>query len=124
MEEIRESRSRSLGQATIRKAFRMSVHAGQEEEYERRHNPIWRELEETLIQHGVRTYSIFFDTQTRDLFGYVELDDEQRWTAIAETEVCRRWWRHMRELMPSNGDSSPISRELREVFHLERNALR
>ena len=41
---------------TIRKAFRMSVNAGQEAEYERRHTPIWRELEETLVRHGVRTY--------------------------------------------------------------------
>jgi hypothetical protein len=30
----------------IRKAFRMSVHAGREEEYARRHAPIWRELED------------------------------------------------------------------------------
>jgi L-rhamnose mutarotase len=34
--------------------------------------------------------------------------------------VCRRWWRYMRELMPVNPDDSPISRELREVFHVER----
>jgi L-rhamnose mutarotase len=29
----------------IRKAFVMSVHAGAEEEYENRHQPIWPELE-------------------------------------------------------------------------------
>jgi L-rhamnose mutarotase len=27
----------------------------------------------------------------------------------------------MSELMPSNGDNSPISRELREVFHIGSN---
>ena len=31
-----------------RKAFVMSVNAGMEEEYERRHSPIWPELESTL----------------------------------------------------------------------------
>ena len=103
----------------LRKAFRMSVNAGQEAEYERRHNPIWRELEETLVRHGVRTYSIFLDPATRDLFGYAEIDSEERWQAIADTEVCRRWWRHMREIMPSNPDGSPVSRELREVFHID-----
>jgi L-rhamnose mutarotase len=103
-----------------RKAFRMSVHAGRESEYERRHNPVWKELEETLRAHGVSTYSIFLDPHTRDLFGYVELESEQRWQEIAGTDVCRRWWRHMSELMPSNADSSPVSRELREVFHIER----
>jgi len=103
----------------LRKAFRMSVHAGQEAEYERRHNPIWRELEDTLLRHGVRTYTIFLDPATRDLFGYVEVESEERWRAIADTEVCRRWWRHMKEIMPANPDDSPVSSELREVFHIE-----
>jgi L-rhamnose mutarotase len=103
----------------LRKAFRMSVHAGQEPEYERRHQPIWRELEETLVRHGVHSYTIFLDPDTRDLFGYVEIDSEERWQAIAGTDVCRRWWQHMRELMPSNPDGSPVSRELRAVFHIE-----
>jgi L-rhamnose mutarotase len=107
---------------TIRKAFRMSVHAGQEAEYERRHRPIWRELEETLLAHGVTTYTIFLDPESRDLFGYVEVESDERWAAIASTDVCRRWWRHMREIMPSNGDDSPVSRPLREVFHTERPA--
>ena len=31
-----------------RKAFVMSVNAGMEEEYERRHSPIWPELESML----------------------------------------------------------------------------
>jgi L-rhamnose mutarotase len=98
----------------------MSVHPGQEEEYERRHTPIWRELEEALLAHGVATYSIFLDPETRDLFGYVEVESEERWAAIASTDVCRRWWRHMREVMPSERDDSPVSRPLREVFHLQR----
>jgi L-rhamnose mutarotase len=98
----------------------MAVHEGHETEYERRHRPIWEELERTLIEHGVQTYSIFLDPETNDLFGYVEVEDEARWAAIAQTEVCRRWWRHMREIMPANPDDSPVARELREVFHISR----
>lgn len=104
----------------IRKAFRMSVHPGQHTEYERRHRPIWKELEDVLIAHGVLTYSIYLDEQTSDLFGYAEIDDEERWNAVASTDVCRRWWAHMREVMPANHDNSPVARGLREVFHIER----
>jgi L-rhamnose mutarotase len=104
----------------IRIAFRMSVHAGQEIEYERRHRPIWPELEATLVQHGVREYSIFLDPPTGDLFAYAVIESEARWRAIADTDVCRRWWQSMRPLMPSNADDSPVSRELKEVFRLER----
>jgi L-rhamnose mutarotase len=97
----------------------MSVHAGQAGEYERRHNPIWRDLRETLIEHGVRTYSIYLDPHSNDLFGYAEVESEERWAAIAGTDVCRRWWSFMREIMPANPDDSPVSHELREVFHVE-----
>ena len=102
----------------IRKAFVMAVHPGAEEEYERRHRPIWPELEATLRAHGVTTYSIFLHAETRQLFAYVEFASEAEWQAIARTEVCQRWWAHMRELMPANPDHSPRSIELREVFHL------
>ena len=103
----------------IRKAFVMTVDEGREAEYEQRHRPIWPELAQTLKDHGVSTYTIFLDAATRQLFGYVEVADEARWAAIADTDVCRRWWAHMREIMPSHPDNSPVSRELREVFHIE-----
>jgi L-rhamnose mutarotase len=97
----------------------MSMHEGRAAEYERRHNPIWRELQDALIQHGVRTYSIYLDAATNELFGYVEIESEAHWAAVARTDVCRRWWRFMRDIMPANPDESPVSRDLREVFHIE-----
>jgi len=102
----------------IRKAFVLAVHPGQEAEYERRHRPIWPELERVLRAHGVTSYSIFLHPETRQLFGVVELEDEARWQAIAETPECRRWWKYMSDLMPTNPDASPVSHELREVFRL------
>jgi len=104
----------------IRRAFAMSVHPGREVEYERRHSPIWPELEKTLKDHGVHTYTIFLDPETRQLFAYVEFEDQRQWDAVAETAVCKRWWAHMRELMPSTPDNSPVSKELHEVFHIEK----
>lgn len=102
----------------IRKAFVLEVHRGCEAEYERRHNPIWPELETVLRQHGVRQYSIFLHPDTRQLFGYAEIEDEAQWEAISQTPECQRWWAWMKELMPSHSDNRPVSQSLREVFHL------
>jgi len=102
----------------IRKAFVMSVNLGAEEEYERRHRPIWAELETVLRDHGVHSYSIFLLPETRQLFAYAEVENEARWEAIARTEACQRWWKFMRDVMPANPDNSPQSSPLREMFHL------
>lgn len=103
----------------IRKAFVMSVNAEAHEEYERRHKPIWADLQAVLKNHGVSNYSIFLDRQTNQLFGYVEIESEEKWKRIAQTEECRRWWAFMKDVMPSNADNSPVSVELDEVFHLD-----
>lgn len=103
----------------IRHAFVMSVNPGAEAEYERRHRPIWPELEAVLKAHGVHNYSIFLLPETHQLFAYVEVEDEARWAAIAQTPECRRWWAHMGDVMPSNPDTSPVAAPLREVFHLD-----
>ena len=104
----------------IRKAFRMHVNADAHAEYERRHRPIWEELETTLKDHGVASYSIFLERESSQLFAYAEIESEERWAAIAETDVCKRWWAHMKDMMPTNPDNSPISADLREVFHIEK----
>jgi L-rhamnose mutarotase len=97
----------------------MAVNPREAIEYERRHSPIWPELREVLRAHGVHDYSIFLDETDGSLFGYVEIEDEARWDAIARTDVCRRWWTYMRDIMPTNPDDSPRSVPLREVFHLD-----
>ena len=96
----------------------MSVNPDQHEEYEKRHTPIWPELEAVLKAHGVCNYSIFLDADTHQLFAYAEIEDEARWASIADEEICKNWWRHMRDIMPSNADNSPVAKDLREVFHI------
>ncbi|MDR3412554.1 MAG: L-rhamnose mutarotase [Formivibrio sp.] len=102
----------------IRKAFLMSVHPDQHEEYQRRHDEIWPELAKTLKAHGASNYNIFLSKETSQLFAYVEIENEARWNSIAQTDICRKWWDYMQDIMPSNPDNSPISKELRSVFHL------
>lgn len=64
------------------------------------------------------SYSIFLHLAARQLFAYVEFTDEEQWNAVAHTGICQRWWQQMADIMPTNPDNSPVSVELREVFHL------
>jgi L-rhamnose mutarotase len=102
----------------IRKAFLMRLHPGNQAEYERRHNPIWPELEALLAAHGVHNYSIFLEHESNCLFAYAEIESEERWRQIAQTEVCQRWWASMKASMQTNDDASPVAIDLKEVFHL------
>ena len=110
---------KSAKNGMVRKAFVMRVNPGCETEYEERHRSIWPELESTLKSHGVYNYSIFLDRETRELFAYVEFKDVAQWEAIAGTEACRRWWAHMKDIMPSHPDDSPVTHDLKEVFQIE-----
>jgi L-rhamnose mutarotase len=58
----------------IRKAFVMQVNPDAHEEYQRRHNPIWPELEAVLKAHGAHHYAIYLDKERHLLFATVEID--------------------------------------------------
>jgi L-rhamnose mutarotase len=103
----------------IRKAFMMTLIPGHQAEYQRRHQPTWPEVEEVLREHGVQNYSIFLNRGTNQLFGYAEIESEELWQQIGQTNACRRWWSYMNELMLTNSDNSPVTVTLDEVFHLD-----
>lgn len=103
----------------ILKSFKMKLYEGQQAEYEKRHNQLWPEMKEMIHEYGGSNYSIFFDEETNILYGYIELEDEAKWNKSAETVICRKWWDYMRDIMETNPDNSPISKDLKLVFHLD-----
>lgn len=102
----------------IRLGFVMQVRPDAHVEYERRHAQLWPEMAETLKAHGVRDYTIWLDARRSLLFAQVEVESRERWDAIAGTAVCRRWWAYMKDIMETNPDTSPVSEQLAQVFHL------
>jgi len=101
------------------KGFKMKLYPGQEAEYERRHNALWPEMKKMIHEYGGRNYSIFLDKETLTLFGYIEIESEERWALSADTEICRKWWHFMADIMETNADESPVSIDLKPVFHLD-----
>ena len=105
--------------AMIRKAFVMTLKPENQATYRARHNPICPDLQAALKKNGVRNYSIFLDPATDRLFAYAEIESEELWQKIAETEACRKWWSNMKDIMSTNADDSPVALDLREMFHLD-----
>lgn len=103
----------------IRKGSVMTVYKDKYEEYKRRHDELWPEMRTALKEHGAHNYSIFLEKSTGKLFAYVEVEDEEKYERIAETEICQKWWKYMEPLMETKEDKSPVSIELTEVFHLD-----
>ena len=101
------------------KGFKMKLYAGMEEEYERRHNALWPEMKDMIHEFGGKNYSIFLDRETCTLFGYIEIESEEKWARSANTAICRKWWDYMADIMETNPDNSPVSVDLAPVFHLD-----
>ena len=102
-----------------RVAFKMKLHPGKEEEYKRRHEKLWPELEQLLKQTGVEDYSIFLDAETNTLFGTLKIEDGKQLDELPKHPVMKKWWAYMKDIMDSNPDHSPVSIPLKEVFYLK-----
>lgn len=103
----------------VRKGFKMKLYPGMEAEYERRHNLLWPEMKDVIHEYGGRNYSIFLDRETLVLYGYIEVENEERWAESANTAINRKWWDFMADIMETNPDNSPVSIDLHPVFHLD-----
>ena len=99
-------------------AFRMNLNRGQAEEYKRRHDEIWPELAAILKAAGVSDYSIWLDEETHHLFAVLRRGDGHTMDDIPKTEVVRRWWDFMADIMETNPDNAPVQVELTKMFHL------
>ena len=95
----------------------MKLKQGFEEEYKTRHDKIWPELAEELTKAGVSDYSIYLDEETNILFAVQKLTDGNTSDKLPNTDIVKKWWKYMSDIMEVNPDNSPIVTELKEVFH-------
>jgi L-rhamnose mutarotase len=99
-------------------AFKMHLNEGQKNEYKKRHDEIWPELKLLLKESGVSEYSIFLDEETNILFAFQKVASEGGSQDLGQTEIVKKWWEYMADIMETNTDNSPISVELKEVFYM------
>ena len=101
-----------------RVAFKMKLNDGCEEEYKKRHDELWPDLQQLLTSSGISEYSIFLDAETNILFGVLKAENPDTLDNLPAEPVMQQWWAYMKDIMESNPDNSPISIPLKEVFYL------
>ena len=102
-----------------RVAFKMQLNEGQKAEYIKRHNEIWPELKTLLKEAGISEYSIFLDEETNTLFAFQKVSGDGSSQDLGQTEIVKKWWKFMADIMKTNPDNSPVTKELEEVFYME-----
>jgi len=101
-----------------RVAFKMQLFPGFEEEYQKRHDALWPELQQLLKSSGIHDYSIFLDESTHSLFAILRAEDPAKLTEMRLNPIMKKWWNYMKDIMASNEDASPVSVPLKEMFYL------
>lgn len=102
-----------------RVAFKMKLLPGKKNEYIKRHNKIWPELKELLKTNGISDYSIFLDEETYTLFGVQKTGMSAGSQDLGDSEIVKKWWKYMSDIMETNSDNSPVTLPLEEVFYME-----
>lgn len=98
-------------------AFRMNLFPGQAAEYEKRHDEIFPELTEALRNAGVSDYTIWLDPEDHHLFGILTRTDDHTMADLPSTEIMKRWWKHMADIMETHPDNVPVQVPLKRVFY-------
>jgi L-rhamnose mutarotase len=98
-------------------AFRMNLNPGQAAEYEKRHDEIFPELTKALRDAGVSDYTIWLDPEDNHLFGILTRTDDHTMDQLPDTEIMKRWWKHMADVMETDANNVPVQVPLKRVFY-------
>ena len=92
-----------------RNAFKMKLTSGNVAEYKKRHDEIWPELVEELSKAGISDYSIYYDEETRTLFAFQKLTDDNTAADLPNHPIIRKWWDYMNDgIMEYDEKNEPV----------------
>lgn len=99
--------------------FKMYLNKGMAEEYKKRHDEIFPELVTLLKTSGISDYSIFLDEETHILFGVLWRTKNHKMSDLPKTDIMKKWWAYMADIMATNQQNEPIAEDLKLVFHMD-----
>ncbi|KQZ13231.1 L-rhamnose mutarotase [Mesorhizobium sp. Root554] len=100
-------------------AFRMVLNPGQAHEYKKRHDEIWPEMTAALREAGISDYTIWLDPETNHLFATLVRADDHAMDSLPQTDINRRWWKFMADVMQYDDRAEPVVVPLQNVFRMD-----
>ena len=79
----------------------MTLRPGKKDAYFASHNEgFWPEMGAMLKEHGAHNYCIHLledpaGSGGGTLIFYVEIESEEKWAVVKDTEICKKWWKWM-----------------------------
>lgn len=101
------------------KAFKMRLEYGMGPEFEQCHQEIWPEVEKMIHEYGGSDCSVFLDERSGFLFGTLKVADAERWAAIRDDVLLKKWFEHIAPTVKMNRENRPEATPLRLVFHVD-----
>ena len=62
----------------------------------------FRSFCKALRAAGISDYTIWHDPETNHLFGILTRADNHTLDRLPDTEIMKRWWRHMADVMETD----------------------
>ena len=90
----------------------MRLKDGMKDQYYASHNEgFWPEMGAMLKEHGAHNYCIHLledpaGSGGGTLIFYVEIESEEKWAVVKDTEICKKWWKWMEGECPGAGLSN------------------
>lgn len=104
-----------------RVGFLLKVKEDLIDEYRRRHEDVWPDMQEALSRNGWHNYTLFM-REDGTLFGYFETPESFQTAreGMARERVNERWQQEMARFFEGTGlHADRMMEELVEVFHLD-----
>ena len=98
-------------------AFCLRLRPGCEDEYRRRHDTLWPEMRQALLEAGVLHYEIYLEPHASLLFAFMVRKSDHRMDRLPEQLVWQRWRDYMSDILVQEA-GQPIRIDLQPMFRL------
>ena len=99
-------------------AFCLRLRAGSEAEYQRRHDALWPDMRQALLDAGMLHYEIHLEPQSLLLFAYMVRRRDHAMDQLLLHPAWQRWQKYMADILVQDGDL-PLRVPLQRMFWMQ-----